>query len=97
MTISGWSAFTGAGDLFRTMDSIEKEHSCQGRFDIKELGKDLPPALIRRLKRLPVMALSLADSAGKHAGGDKKPGGIFFGTGLGCLSETNDFLDRLFQ
>ena len=96
MTISGWSAFTGAGDLGPTMEAIDKMQICKGRFNIKEIGKALPPALIRRLKRLPVMALSLADSAGKQAGSNRKPGGIFFGTGLGGLSETNDFLDRLF-
>ncbi len=96
MRIVSWSAFTGAGDLDHTMKALDKAQSCKGCFDIKAVGKNLPPALIRRLKRLPVMALSLADSAGKCAGDGAKPGRIFFGTGLGGLSETNDFLDRLF-
>jgi len=96
MRIAGWSAFTGAGNLDRTMKALDKAQSCKGCFDINTVGKNLPPALIRRLKRLPVMALSLADSAGKCAGDGAKPGRIFFGTGLGGLSETNDFLDRLF-
>ncbi len=97
MTISGWSAITGAGDLQDTMDSLTKAQSCRGCFDTQDLAQKLPPALIRRLKRLPVMALSLADTARKHVGGQAKPDGIFFGTGLGCLSETGDFLDRLFS
>jgi len=43
------------------------------------------------------MALGLAERAAGQAGPGEKPDGIFFGTGLGCLSETGDFLDRLFS
>ena len=96
MKISGWSAFTGTGDLDATLASVAANHSCRGRLDLETVGRDLPPARIRRLKRLSVMALGLADRAADRAGTNDKPGGIYFGTGLGCLSETHDFLDRLF-
>ena len=42
------------------------------------------------------MVLSLAEHAIK-AGGDQKPSSIYFGTGWGALSETYDFLDKLFE
>ncbi len=96
MRICGWSVFTGAGDLTATLDAVSGNRSCQGRLDINTMGQGLPPAQIRRLKRLPVMALGLADRVGKQAGAGGKPDGIFFGTGLGSLSETHDFLNRLF-
>lgn len=92
MRISGWSAFTGAGDLAETLKTFDQGHPGQGRVDMHILAKNLPPVQIRRLKKLSVLALGLAEQALQG----EKPGGIFFGTGLGCLSETHDFLDRLF-
>ncbi len=97
MRISGWSAFTGAGDLEATLDAVAESRPCRGRLAIETIARNLPLAQIRRLKRLPVMGLGLAERAGGQVGPGEKPGGIFFGTGLGCLSETSDFLDRLFS
>jgi 3-oxoacyl-(acyl-carrier-protein) synthase len=96
MQLAGWSALTGAGDLAATLAAVAENRTCRDRLDIKTIGRDLPPSQIRRLKRLSIMALSLADRAGRQPGGDQTPGSIFFGTGLGCLSETHDFLGRLF-
>lgn len=97
MRISGWSAFTGAGDLEATLDAVEENRPCPGRLAIETIGRNLPPVQIRRLKRLPIMGLGLAERAGGQVGAGEKPDGIFFGTGLGCLSETGDFLERLFS
>jgi 3-oxoacyl-(acyl-carrier-protein) synthase len=55
--------------------------------------------MIRRLKRLPKMTLSLAAAAyenGKKTVTDgQKPSSVFMGAGWGALSETYDFLTRL--
>jgi len=96
MRISGWSAFTGAGTLAATLKDFDQGRPCQGCGDVQAVAGDLSPAQIRRLKRLSVMALGLAHQAVGQSGDDAKPDGIFFGTGLGCLSETHDFLERLF-
>jgi hypothetical protein len=52
---------------------------------------------VRRLKRLPRMALSLAVAAHASSGTAEPPASIFLGTGWGGLSETHDFLSRLFS
>ena len=60
------------------------------------ISKNLPPRLIRRLKRLPRMTLSLASRAFENSSLDnQKPGAVFMGTSWGALSETHDFLTRL--
>jgi len=97
MGIDGWSAFTGAGDLDDTLKDFDQGGPCRGCGDIQAVAGDLPPAQIRRLKRLSIMALGLASKAGEQSGAGEKPDGIFFGTGLGCLSETHAFLERLFD
>ena len=52
---------------------------------------------MRRLKRLPRLALSLAISAHEDSGKVDPPSSVFFGTAWGALSETYDFLTRLFE
>jgi hypothetical protein len=61
-----------------------------------EIDTGLDPGLIRRLKRLPRMALSLTRACGCGPD-DAPPDAIYFGTGWGALSETHDFLERLFK
>jgi 3-oxoacyl-(acyl-carrier-protein) synthase len=59
------------------------------------LAEKLPPGLVRRLKRLPRLALALALAAHKHSGLVHQPSTVFMGSGWGALSETCDFLNRL--
>jgi hypothetical protein len=59
------------------------------------LAENLPPRLVRRLKRLPRLALALALAAHEHSGLAHQPSTVFMGSGWGALSETCDFLNRL--
>ncbi len=97
MKIIGRSLFTGAGDMDRTLCRIREKKSCRGIVDLEKPGRDLPADVVRRLKRLSIMALGLGDGAYENAGKNEKPTSIYFGTGLGALSETHDFLERLFS
>ncbi len=95
LAILGYSCLTGAGDTGATMAGIQSGMPIAGTASINTISKDLPPGLIRRLKRLPRMALSLAASAHMDSGFEEKPQSVFMGTGWGALSETHDFLTRL--
>ncbi len=97
LAIKGWSAITGAGDLDRTWANLDDNAPCRGKAPDADIGKELPPGIIRRLKRLSRLSLCLADKAQKKTGSENAPDVICFGTGWGSLSETSDFLDRLFE
>jgi len=95
LAILGCDCLTGAGKLMATMAALEDKSSAAGQAEDAIITNNLPPRLIRRLKRLPRMALSLAVSACDESKNGKKPLSVFMGTGWGALSETHDFLDRL--
>ncbi len=99
LAIHGYSCLTGAGDTAATMARIHRGATVAGMAESKTLSAHLPPRMIRRLKRLPQMTLSLAvaayENAKKTAVNEQKPGSVFMGTGWGALSETHDFLTRL--
>jgi hypothetical protein len=94
--ISGWSAVSGAGRLRDTLACLENNGDCRGTAAAKELNRHLPPQMIRRLKRLSLMTVAMAADARSDAG-DPEIASVFFGTGWGSLSETNDFLKGLFD
>lgn len=95
LAIHGSSCLTGAGDQPATLSRFLTGRPVAGLADLEALSANLPPRLIRRLKRLPRMALFLAVAAHEHAGLRDKPASVFLGTGWGALSETYDFLTRL--
>ncbi len=95
LALHGWSCLSGAGDLPATLAHFRDGRCVAGAADLAAVSDALPPRLIRRLKRLPRLALSLATAAVDRASGTKPPDGIFLGTGWGALSETHDFLKRL--
>jgi 3-oxoacyl-(acyl-carrier-protein) synthase len=95
LSILGFSCLTGAGEIMATLAALRDKISVTGQAEDATITNNLPPRLIRRLKRLPRMALSLAVSAYGGSKNGKKPLSIFMGTGWGALSETHDFLDRL--
>jgi 3-oxoacyl-(acyl-carrier-protein) synthase len=95
-SILGFSVVTGAGHTGPTIEKLRTGHSCAGRLEANELGKNLTPRLIRRLKRLSQMALSLSTEAASNLEKDI-PKAVFFGTAWGSLSETHDFLTGLFE
>ncbi|MGD9007486.1 MAG: beta-ketoacyl synthase N-terminal-like domain-containing protein [Desulfobacteraceae bacterium] len=94
--ISGWSAVSGAGGTRDTLARLESNGDCRGAAAAAELGRNLPPQMIRRLKRLSLMTVAMAAEARSNAG-DPEIASVFFGTGWGSLSETNDFLNGLFE
>jgi 3-oxoacyl-(acyl-carrier-protein) synthase len=94
--IAGWSMVTGAGTTRNTLDRLGRKQDCRGKTAASELRQNLAPQMVRRLKRLSLMALALAAEACKNAGNPETTA-IFFGTGWGSLSETNDFLDGLYK
>lgn len=89
------SCITGAGTTKKTMEALFNGRSCQGLSSDVEISENLSPAQIRRLKRLPRLALSLAVEAQRAGQRPDKPSAVFFGTGWGALSETFNFLKRL--
>lgn len=97
LAIHGCSCLTGAGDIASTISQIITGVSVAKKAELETISKNLPPRLIRRLKRLPRMTLSLALGAFESSpfSDDRKPGAVFMGTGWGALSETHDFLTRL--
>ncbi|MEJ2639959.1 MAG: beta-ketoacyl synthase N-terminal-like domain-containing protein [Desulfosarcinaceae bacterium] len=94
--IRGYAALSGEGATRATLAALLAGKAVGGCADPAEIDKDLDPLLIRRLKRLPRMALALTKACGCGPT-EAPPTAIYFGTGWGALSETHDFLDRLFK
>ncbi|MHB1014475.1 MAG: beta-ketoacyl synthase N-terminal-like domain-containing protein, partial [Desulfurivibrionaceae bacterium] len=95
LAIHGFSCLTGAGNTAATMSLLAQGVPVAGAADLDSISKNLPPHMVRRLKRLPRMTLSLALGAHQDSAVEEKPAAIFMGTGWGALSETYDFLTRL--
>ncbi|MBW1797266.1 MAG: beta-ketoacyl-[acyl-carrier-protein] synthase family protein [Deltaproteobacteria bacterium] len=95
--VVGSACITGAGDTDKTLTKILKGLSCKGTLPEEEISQDLPGRTVRRLKRLPRMALALAIASHNNSGLSGKPSSVFFGTGWGPLSETYDFLTSLYE
>jgi 3-oxoacyl-[acyl-carrier-protein] synthase-1/3-oxoacyl-[acyl-carrier-protein] synthase II len=95
--VQGSACLTGAGSLEATLSALESSRTCRGTTPDEDLTRNLDPASVRRMKRLPRLTLALAVSAHENAGTPEPPGSVYFGTGLGALSETHDFLARLFK
>jgi 3-oxoacyl-[acyl-carrier-protein] synthase-1/3-oxoacyl-[acyl-carrier-protein] synthase II len=97
MTILGSACITGLGRTDPTMRAMAKGKTCAGLLDLQEISANLSAGRVRRLKRFPRLALSLAIAAHQNSGADDTPAAVFLGTGWGALSETSNFLNRLFE
>jgi len=95
LAVHGCSCLTGAGNTVATMSRLAQGLPVAGMVDLGSLSENLPSRLVRRLKRLPRMTLSLASGAYADSGFEANPAAVFMGTGWGALSETYDFLTRL--
>ncbi len=95
--ILGSACITGAGSMEDTLQSFGEGKGCAGVLPMAEVSKKLPAREIRRLKRLPRLVLSLAMEAAGSCGANHNPSSVFFGTAWGPLSETYEFLTKLFQ
>jgi 3-oxoacyl-(acyl-carrier-protein) synthase len=97
LAILGSACLTAKGELADTIAALARGEDCRGKWPLDRIAGDLPPRFIRRLERLPLMALNLANRAVQASGGANPPQAVFFGTGHGPLSETNNFLRKLFD
>jgi 3-oxoacyl-[acyl-carrier-protein] synthase-1/3-oxoacyl-[acyl-carrier-protein] synthase II len=97
LAVLGSACLTGAGNMERSLARLSAGRSCKGMVPDSVISEGLSPRVIRRLKRLPRLTLSLATAAHADSGLSDTPSSIFFGTGWGALSETYDFLTKLFE
>lgn len=97
LAILGSACVTGAGNVEKTIEHISIGKTCKGMLSIQEISENLSPRDVRRLKRFPRLALSLAAAAHENSGRADTPSAVFLGTGWGALSETYDFLTRLYE
>jgi len=97
LTITAAAGLTGAGHSQATWERFAAGGDCAGCLDEASLCQGLPPRTIRRLKRLPKLALALAAQACQGVPAEELPGAVCLGTAWGALSETHDFLQRLFE
>ncbi|MCF8110522.1 MAG: beta-ketoacyl synthase chain length factor [Desulfobacteraceae bacterium] len=97
MAVVGYSCVTGAGKTAVTTKQFLANNLCPGMLSNAEISEDLDSKAVRRLKRLPRLSLCLAREALLSSDQALSPSGVFFATGWGALTETNDFLTRLFK
>jgi 3-oxoacyl-(acyl-carrier-protein) synthase len=95
--VLGWACITGAGDTEATLDAFFHGRLLAGVLPDPEVSRNLSPRFARRLKRLSRLSLSAAIAAHAASRQDDNPTAVFLGTGWGALSETADFLTRLFE
>ncbi len=97
LAVLGSACLTGAGNTEMSLERVSGGKSCKGMVPDSVVTEGLSPKVIRRLKRLPRLTLSLASAAHANSGLPDAPSSVFFGTGWGALSETYDFLTKLFE
>ena len=97
MSVLGYACVTGAGTTAETLDAFNKGESLAGMIADKALTDLLTLKKVRRMKRFSRLMLSLAVLARNDTPSDITPAAIIGGTGWGSLSETWDFLTRLFK
>jgi len=95
--VLGCACVTGAGDMEQTLKNLSEGKSCSGTFPLDKISNKLPTREVRRLKRLPRLGLALAMEAFESSGLSQTPSSIFFGTSWGPLSETYNFLTKLYE
>ena len=97
LTVTAAACLTGAGHTRETWEAFCAGRPCSGCLDDRTVTEGLPPRTVRRLKRLPKLALALATHACRTMAAGRRPVAVSLGTAWGALSETHDFLRRLFE
>jgi 3-oxoacyl-(acyl-carrier-protein) synthase len=95
--VLGYACITGAGDMDQTLKNLNEGKGCGGTLPPDNISNKLPIQAVRRLKRLPRLALALAKEAFESSWLSQTPSSIFFGTSWGSLSETYNFLTKLYK
>jgi 3-oxoacyl-[acyl-carrier-protein] synthase-1/3-oxoacyl-[acyl-carrier-protein] synthase II len=93
LSVVAGACVTGAGRTEETLAALDEGKPAGGPVPADALAGSLPPRSARRLKRLSLLALSTALDAVT----DETPFSVYFGTGWGGLTETDNFLSRLFS
>jgi len=96
MSVLGYACVTGAGTTAESLDRFYKGQSLAGMITDKTLTDLLTLKKVRRMKRFSRLMLALAVLARGNTPPDITPASIIGGTGWGSLSETWNFLSRLF-
>jgi len=96
LQVRSYACLTGAGGTAATLERFFRGESCKGTLDADRLTEGLPPRSVRRMKRLPRMALGLAARTLRRIGDTTPVSDVYFGTAWGALSETHDFLNKLY-
>lgn len=97
LVVKGYACLSGAGRTGSTLDAFIAGKPCSGCLADEQVAAGLPLRTIRRLKRLPKMALALAAEALGACPQGERPEAVSFGTGWGAMSETHDFISRLVE
>jgi 3-oxoacyl-(acyl-carrier-protein) synthase len=97
LMVKGLSCLSGAGWTEETASAMLSGEACSGCSADERLTAGFPSRAIRRLKRLPKMALALAREAMTACPAGYRPSAVSFGTGWGAMTETHHFLTRLFE
>ena len=94
--VQGYACVTGAGGTRATLERFLAGRSCKGFLAADRLTEGLPPRAVRRMKRLARMAVGLAAATLREAAVSRPVADVYFGTAWGALSETHDFLGKLY-
>lgn len=97
LVVTAAACLTGAGHTQESWAAFSAGRTCNGCLDDATATQGLPPRTIRRLKRLPKLALALANHTCGASDDSRQPVAVSLGTAWGTLSETHDFLHRLFE
>ncbi len=97
LAVHGYACLSGDGETATTLARLREGQKVAGRADAATIVATLPPRLVRRLQRLPRMALTLATAACASTTEAAQPDAVFLGTGWGALSEAWNFLTRLHE
>jgi 3-oxoacyl-(acyl-carrier-protein) synthase len=100
LNVLGTACLTGRGAVEATLTDLASGKPVTGKLALAEIGADLPTKMLRRLKRLPRLALSVAHKAlenARQSHPEVDPDSVFLGTGWGTQSETHSFLRQLFE
>jgi 3-oxoacyl-(acyl-carrier-protein) synthase len=97
LRVTASQCFTAKGDADATCAALAAGEIVAGMTPDAAFAQGAPPAMTRRLKRLPKMILALAAQVHAKSGHDEAPSLISIGTAWGPLAETQDFLRKHFE
>jgi 3-oxoacyl-(acyl-carrier-protein) synthase len=89
-------AVTRQGDATTSLNAWRQGESLAGMLPQAELAQHLSPQLTRRVRRLPLLVLNLAEQMVRGLDRSAWPQALVCGTAWGPVGETHEFLKKLF-